>query len=65
MTGVTLTELARVSRELFETSRGIFWSALPPAILLSLLMIFASGQISRDRIVGLLRRLIVAIALLA
>ena len=45
-------------------SQGLFWSLLPPAFLLALLLIYAKGEISGGRLESLFRRLITAIALL-
>jgi hypothetical protein len=49
---------------LYQASVSIFWSALGPALLLSMLSIYASGEISGSKIEGLFRRILVAILLL-
>ena len=64
MNPTQLDLMAKTSKEMFEISRNIFWSGIPVAFLLSLLMIYASGQISSARIGGLIRRLLVAVALI-
>ena len=49
---------------LYGASKGIFWETLPLAFLLSMLMIFATGGISGEKLLSLFRRTIIAIALL-
>jgi hypothetical protein len=52
-------------QSLFQSSVGIFWEALPPAMLLAMLSIYASGEISGARFENLFRRIFIAIALLS
>jgi hypothetical protein len=49
---------------MYEASVGIFWAALPAVLLLSLLGIYASGEISGSRFENLFRRIFIAITLL-
>ena len=45
-------------------SQGIFWDMLPVAFLFAILLIYAKGEISGQKLESLFRRLLVAIALL-
>jgi hypothetical protein len=64
MSSTQMDQLAQVAQSLFETSRGIFWSGLPVALLLAFLMMYLSGQISGAKVESILRRLLVAVALM-
>lgn len=56
--------LSAASLSLFQVSADAFWLTLPVALLLALLMIYVSGEISGSRLESLFRRLLIAIALL-
>lgn len=60
-----MNDLNSTVHSLFQTSVGIFWSALPAAMLLAMVGIYASGEISGARFENLFRRIFIAIALLA
>jgi hypothetical protein len=64
MNGIDTSNLSQTAMQLFAVSKGIFWTALPPALILALLMMYLSGQISSAKVESILRRLLVAIALL-
>lgn len=60
-----LRALAEVTSFLFQRSSGIFWSALPVAVLIAFLSIYISQEgVSGAKIEGLLRRVVIAIAAL-
>lgn len=59
-----MDQLNQVVSSLFQTSQGIFWDALPVAVLLCLVNIYASGEITGSKIEGLFRRVVIAILLL-
>lgn len=64
MTGLHFQNVQEVAHSLFMVSRSIFWDGLPIAFLLSILMIYVSGQITGQAFEGLFRRLLIAIALM-
>ena len=64
MSPAQLASLQTTALALFETSRNIFWSALPPAFLFALLMIYVSGEISGSSFEKLFKRVVIAILLL-
>jgi hypothetical protein len=64
MSSMNVGDLHNTALALYQTSTGIFWSALPVAFLLSFLGIYTSGQISGEKFGSLFRRLIIAILLL-
>jgi len=59
-----LAALSAVTAELFQKSSALFWAILPLALLLALLSIYVSGEISGAKLEGLFRRLFIAIALI-
>jgi hypothetical protein len=64
MNGLDTSNLSQTAMQLFSVSRGIFWLALPAALILALLMMYLTNQISGAKVESILRRLLVAIALL-
>lgn len=59
-----MQSIAETASSLFNTSREIFWSALPVVLLLALTTMFVSGQISGSRLTSIFKRLLIAIMLL-
>lgn len=59
-----MQSLAQVAASLYESSRGIFWTALPVMFLMALTGMYVSGQISGAKVTSIFRRLLIAIALL-
>ena len=64
MNGIDTTSISQTAMQLFSVSKGIFWVLLPGALILALLMMFLSGQISGAKLESIFRRLLVAIALI-
>ena len=64
MNGMDTTNLSQTAMQLFSVSRSLFWLALPAALILAFLMMYLSGQISGAKVESILRRLLVAVALL-
>ncbi len=64
MNGLHFEKVGVASLHLFNVSQGLFWSYLPVAFLLAILMIYISGDISGGKFESLFRRLIIAIMLL-
>jgi hypothetical protein len=64
MNGLDPSNVSQTAMQLFSVSRGIFWLALPAVFILALLMMYLSGQVSGSKVESILRRLLVAVALL-
>ena len=59
-----LAALSATTTLLFQKSSGMFWTILPIALLLALLTIYVSGEMSGGKLEALFRRLFIAIAVL-
>ncbi|GEM_PF-2939120 len=64
MTNIQTVAVGQVALEMFATSKYIFWISLPAVFLLAMLVLYVKGEINGGAIESLLRRTIIAIALL-
>jgi hypothetical protein len=64
MNPIQMQSLQATSETLFQTSSHIFWAALAPMLLLAILALFFSGDITGSQFEKLFKRLIIAILLL-
>jgi hypothetical protein len=60
-----LEALSATTALLYQKSVGYFWMALPVALLLSLLILYVTGEMTGGKLESLFRRLLIAIALIA
>lgn len=59
-----LEALGAMTSLMYQKSVGLFWIMLPVALLLSLLLMYMSGEVTGGKLESLFRRLIIAIILL-
>ncbi len=64
MNSTHLEGLSTMTALLYQKSASLFWIMLPATLLLSLLMLYLSGEMTGGKLEALFRRLLIAIALI-
>ena len=59
-----LANLSATTSLLFQKSASLFWAMIPVALLIAMLSLYVSGEMSGGKLENLIRRLIIAIAAL-
>ncbi len=63
MNPANLESLGAVAGSLYRQSTTIYWTSLPVALLLALLLMYLGGEITGGKLEGLVRRLLISVAL--